>query len=275
MIEAVKNDAWAISYASDELRKDIDVALCAVNQNGMVLQIINLDDFKDESEDKQIVMDAVKNSGRALVYAKEFRKDKDVVMAAVTQCGAALEYADKKYCDDEEVVLAAVESWGEEVLIYASDILKENPEFMKKVQSPVAENEHKEEDKNITEEPVEVEDKIQEKLNPEEETEKEEVESVEDSIKEANNDNLPEVMEKQRFSKIKSFFASLRKLFAKKEEMLNEQEETIQPKDIEEVTEVTTDTTNELDFGDLVYEGFEEIETLPKKSKEEQSKNIR
>jgi hypothetical protein len=58
--------------------------------------------------DKQTVLDQVTKCGSALKFAKDFCDDKDVVLAAVKQCGRLLEHASIGLRSDIEVVLAAV-----------------------------------------------------------------------------------------------------------------------------------------------------------------------
>jgi hypothetical protein len=55
-------------------------------------------------DNKQKVLRAVKENGRALKYADDFKKDRDVVIAAVKQDGLALEYASDELRADEEIV---------------------------------------------------------------------------------------------------------------------------------------------------------------------------
>ena len=70
---------------------------------------------------KEVVLEAVKQDGRALEYAsEELRGDKEVVMEAVKQYGRALEYASEELRGDKEVVMEAVKQNGL-ALEYASD----------------------------------------------------------------------------------------------------------------------------------------------------------
>lgn len=74
---------------------------------------------------KEVVLEAVKESGYALIYAsKELRNDKEVVLAAVKQKGYVLEFASEELRNDKEVVLAAIKENGN-ALQFASEKLQE------------------------------------------------------------------------------------------------------------------------------------------------------
>jgi hypothetical protein len=63
--------------------------------------------------DKEVVMVAVAQDGRALRFASDaLKNDKEVVMVAVAQDGRALEYASDALKNDEEVVMFAVAQDG-------------------------------------------------------------------------------------------------------------------------------------------------------------------
>ena len=80
VLEAVKQDGWALEYASDELKNDKEVILEAVKQNGQALQCAS----NDLRNDKEIVLEAVKKVGYALEHASdELKNDKEVVILAL------------------------------------------------------------------------------------------------------------------------------------------------------------------------------------------------
>ena len=130
VMAAVKNNGSALQYASDELQADKEVVLMAVKQNAYALESAS----KELRADREVVLAAVNEDGFALQYAsEELRADKDVVLAAVRNNGDALEFASDESKGDKEVVLAAVKEDGD-ALEYADDSLKNNPEFMKEVE---------------------------------------------------------------------------------------------------------------------------------------------
>ena len=59
-------------------------------------------------EDREIVLEAVKNDGSALKYASEnLKEDREIVLEAVKNDGSALEYASENLKEDREIVLEA------------------------------------------------------------------------------------------------------------------------------------------------------------------------
>jgi hypothetical protein len=83
-LEAVKQDGWALAYASETFKLDKDVVLAAVRQNG-----------------------------RALWYASNnLKDDQDVVLTAVEQCWGAIEYASNRL--KREIIQSWIESMKQE-----------------------------------------------------------------------------------------------------------------------------------------------------------------
>ena len=83
--------------------------------------------------DREVVLQAVRQNGKALQYAsEELKNDREVVLQAITQNGKALQYASPELQDDEEVVLQAVAQNGE-ALQYASP----EKQFFRPAQVPV------------------------------------------------------------------------------------------------------------------------------------------
>ena len=62
---AVQQNAWALDFASSELKSDREIVWAAIQQNGRVLACAS-DDLKN---DLGIVLAAVQQNGRALQYA--------------------------------------------------------------------------------------------------------------------------------------------------------------------------------------------------------------
>ena len=75
----MKKNAWALKYASDELKDDKEIFLAAVTQDGSALLHAS-DELKG---DKVIVVAAVTQDGSALEYVHDVRLtyDRDVVRA--------------------------------------------------------------------------------------------------------------------------------------------------------------------------------------------------
>ena len=126
VLAAVKQNGWALFYAHKSLKNDKEIVMEAVKQHGLALESV------DESlkKDKEIVMAAVKQNGNALKYVDEsLKKDKEIVLAAVKQDGKALYYADKSLKKNKEIVMAAVKQNGS-ALEYADESLKKNKEIV-------------------------------------------------------------------------------------------------------------------------------------------------
>eukprot|EP00945_MAST-04E_sp_MAST-4E-sp1_P002915 g2915.t1 len=134
VLAAVKNNGMALMYASDELRKDRKIMVEAMKNNEMASMYA--DELRKEMEtvnnnglyyasyglrnDRYIVMEAVKNNGLDLQYAsKELQKDREIVLAAVKNNGMALEYASYGLREDREITMEAVKNNGM-ALKYAS-----------------------------------------------------------------------------------------------------------------------------------------------------------
>jgi len=78
------------------------------------------------ADDKEVVLEAVKNEGRALELASDaLRSDREIVLAAVATDGwtSALQYASDAVRADRDIVLAALATHGD-ALQYASDALR-------------------------------------------------------------------------------------------------------------------------------------------------------
>ena len=155
VLAAVTQDGMALRYASYGLRMDKDVLLAAVWRDGNVLQLaggetlpgpadayeievlggreqaeIRLAALRATRVDKDVVLAAVRQCGRALQFAKEYQNDRDVVLAAVWQDGRALEFA-PGFKGNKEVVIAAIKNDCSAYDDFASDDLKLDAEVQK------------------------------------------------------------------------------------------------------------------------------------------------
>lgn len=75
-----------------------EVVLLAVKSNGLELA------GSDYTDDKEVVMAAVKNCGYALEFASpSLKEDKEVVMAAVRNDGSAIQFAGQLRFDHEVI----------------------------------------------------------------------------------------------------------------------------------------------------------------------------
>ena len=80
--------------------------------------------------DREVVLAAVNNDGRALGFASDnLRNDRDVVLAAVRDYGYTLLFASPEIRAERDVVLAAVNNYGR-ALLFASDELRADKELV-------------------------------------------------------------------------------------------------------------------------------------------------
>ena len=117
----------ALRYASEELKNDREVVLQVVKQDGGALRYAS----EELKNDREVVLAAVKQNGWALMYAsEELKNDREVVLDVVKRAGYVLKYASEELKKDREVVLAAVKS-DRQALQFASNELKKDPEMLK------------------------------------------------------------------------------------------------------------------------------------------------
>jgi CxxC motif-containing protein len=84
----------------------------------------------EDLNDKEVVLEAVKQNGYSLEYAsEELKNNKEVVLEAVKQNGYSLHYASEELKNNKEVVLEAIKQNGNS-LCYASEELKNNKEVV-------------------------------------------------------------------------------------------------------------------------------------------------
>lgn len=82
-----------------------EAVLMAVKSNGLELA------GSDYTDDKEVVMAAVKNCGYALEFASpSLKQDKEVVMAALRNDGSAIQFASISLQKDKDVLLASVKN---------------------------------------------------------------------------------------------------------------------------------------------------------------------
>eukprot|EP01047_Picozoa_sp_COSAG01_P036451 COSAG01_NODE_2847_length_6983_cov_7.853574_8_plen_624_part_00 len=107
--EAVLAAAVDRLWLRGDFSSDKEVVLAAVAQSGRALEVA----AEELRGDKEFVLAAVAQDGTAMAFAsKELRCDRDVVLAAVAQDGTALGSASAELRADKEVVLIAVAQHG-------------------------------------------------------------------------------------------------------------------------------------------------------------------
>lgn len=163
MLSVVRQNGYALRYASDGLKADREVVLAAVRQNGkaefyackllrndreVVMEAVKSNEMALEfmedkfSNDRDIFLEAantilIKNKNKKYIgealflkaYAKKLADDKEVVLSFVRNNGRELEYASERLSADREVVLAAA-AQNIDALKYAHEDLKNDKEFV-------------------------------------------------------------------------------------------------------------------------------------------------
>jgi hypothetical protein len=125
-ISVLKWGGLSLKYDSEDLRNDKDFILEAVKQNGWALEYAS----KDLRNNKVVMLEAFKQNGWALKYASEdLRNDKDFILEAFKQNGWALKYASVYLRNDKDFILEAVKQNGW-ALNYASEDLRNDKDFI-------------------------------------------------------------------------------------------------------------------------------------------------
>ncbi|EFC46744.1 predicted protein [Naegleria gruberi] len=146
----VEYQAFALGYASKEIKKDKSIAVKALKTSGHSISCVDESLYSDReialialsshsyairffmehfSNDKEIIMNAVSKCGNLIHYATYC--DLDIILAAVTTYELAFELADPKYYFDREIMMVAVTRNGI-TLRYASETLREDREIVLK-----------------------------------------------------------------------------------------------------------------------------------------------
>ena len=150
VLAAIQKDGRAISYASDNLKKNVDLVFESLKngaglsyfkylpfdlqtRENLLLTLKNgggdIDLIPINLRDKEILMFAIKYYAKNLNQASvELKNDKEIVLAAVKSSGEMLEYVSDELRNDPEIVLAAVSQNGA-ALKFASEELKNNEEI--------------------------------------------------------------------------------------------------------------------------------------------------
>ncbi|MBD97598.1 hypothetical protein CL648_02200, partial [bacterium] len=148
VLDAVRQNGYALQYASDKLRGDKEITMAAMINNSGAGKFSSIEDqdkrtieeliSKSERElqtlcnksDQFTTLFCVVKNGRLLQHAsEELKGNREVVLAAVRQDGYALEYASEELKGDREVVLEAVKQDGY-ALEHASAELKGDREVV-------------------------------------------------------------------------------------------------------------------------------------------------
>jgi hypothetical protein len=117
----------ALKYASEQLRNDLKFVLPEINSNGYALRYVS----EDIRTAREVALTVIQcgSGGFFEFVADDFCNDREVVLAAVNRNGCMLEYASAELRNDKDVVLAAVNKNGG-ALQYTSEALRNDKEIV-------------------------------------------------------------------------------------------------------------------------------------------------
>ena len=130
VLAAVRNNCLALTYASDNLRSDMDIVLEAVRcvkNTGDALWVIAFIDGRI-LDNREAVIQIVSQNGFMLSVLPDFKDDREVVLAAVRQRDNAISFASEDVQLDREFILRAVRQNGR-VLAHVNDRFKADREI--------------------------------------------------------------------------------------------------------------------------------------------------
>ena len=130
ILELLKEEPGAIRALESKFRNDKDIVLAATSQNGRAFQYAS----ENLKKDRAFVITVVKQNADALEFAdSSMKKDKEVVLAALrSKNGKAINHIDDSLKKDKEVILALLKDDYEfEIFRAAPKEYKKDPEFMK------------------------------------------------------------------------------------------------------------------------------------------------
>jgi len=131
-LAAVKHIGESIYYAiGDSILADREIVLEAANHlMGQYLEVLETAQ-KDlgRSSTRNIITKAGKMKYALFFIDKKLKADKEIILAAVNRYGNYLKYADEKLRDDKEIALAAVSQTGE-ALKYVSKKLQNDKDVV-------------------------------------------------------------------------------------------------------------------------------------------------
>jgi hypothetical protein len=114
VLAAVEKSEYALNYASDELKADKEVILAAVKHHPTAFQFVP-NDFKEDPQNKALILAAVTKYGNTLMYLPQiWRDDEDIMLAAIKQNRLTIHFASDKLKNKKEIVLAALQPENQE-----------------------------------------------------------------------------------------------------------------------------------------------------------------
>jgi len=115
VIAAVKNNGYALQFASLSLKEDKEVVMAAVRNDGSAIQFAGQLRF-----DHDVIKASFKNNMYALFY-HHVMNNKELVVAAVSQMGSMIHHIPRHLHDDRDVVRAALKENGNLIRFFKED----------------------------------------------------------------------------------------------------------------------------------------------------------
>ena len=130
-MKAVSTDAYALHFATAELRGDRDIVMKSLSQAGNA----HLNRLSELRRDHEVHMKLQSEGGYYQPYATaELRGDREIVMKAISRNPSPLKYASEELRGDREIVMKAVsKDWA--TLRFASEELRSDCEIVMKAVS--------------------------------------------------------------------------------------------------------------------------------------------
>ncbi len=131
ILQILAKQYLSFAFISEELRKDREFMLQAIKRNGETVEYAS----EELRNDKDFMLQAISCNAICFPYASDkLKNNKDFVLQAIAINCAVIEHLKDIFRDDKDVILKLLEidEYGI-ALLYASDRLKNNKEFMLQV----------------------------------------------------------------------------------------------------------------------------------------------
>jgi len=115
VIAAVKNNGYALEFASSFLREDKEVVMAAVRNDGSAIQFAGQLRF-----DHEVIKASFKNNMYALLY-HHVMNNKELVLDAVSKMGSAIHYIPCHFLKDRDIICAAIKENGHLIRFFKED----------------------------------------------------------------------------------------------------------------------------------------------------------
>ena len=116
VLAAVKNNGYALQFASPSMKEDKEVVMSAVRNDGSAIQFAS----GKLRFDHDVIKASFKNNMYALFY-HHVMNNKELVVAAVSQMGSMIHYIPSHLHNDRDVIRAALKENGNLIRFFKED----------------------------------------------------------------------------------------------------------------------------------------------------------